>query len=710
MKLFHFIKFSALFFAFFVAMAALGKPALAFCIFNETSTPVSVLQLPISESSYKAVVNPRAKDCCNWRQCGGTRYGQSLFVVYTGNHRSGLDSITRERVWEKVEMGVDIVTTVLPGGQAFKVVSVGTKVAKIALKAKKFATQLKKLEKVHRKLNKAKKYKKVRKNIQRAQEKMNKVLADISDKIDPSNLRCDAISAYNGGILEIKNGYNNCQTCWFGSCAGHGVNYDGTVGPQPSLLRGKSNIEKLSNKKVRWDWAGPGYGIPDNLVTVGWEGGNRRGVCMAEHFRGDKVLGIHPGKTVGNRCNYGYGGREYATKNFWALKGTYRKLQWEPSKGGVNRFNIIGGYEPNRKLYVCRGKYRGGTHAGKYWPGAKHCLIGYGGRERWVAPFEALYVGQYTLYEPPRKARPKLMAIPDEDLVSDPMLIKTKDNHCLTIGNQLQMGLRVFAAPCHGKKIQQWVMLGQLFQSYGKIRASNGQCLYASTARRRKGLYLAKCADEKPHQKWQRTGGSNETELLNSKVKGSCLEVTKRKDDIGYRLALSRCNKSVRQKWKYTSTGLSNKPLLGYLHNQSGNICLTRGNVRIKGPVGHRKMAVAEKCKPNKDSHKTFNKFSFEILSTGRFYQLKWQNKLCLTYRRTKLRDRLHKRLLFLKCSKTPNHKSTGEKQRWRLNNYGRIAIHNECLDYTGSGRNLRVKMQPCKRKQSQQWFFKPRM
>ena len=387
------IRILAVVFAFVVSFAAGGNEAQAFCVYNKAQSPVSVLQLPISESSYKAVVKPGGSDCCNWRECGGKRYDQSLFVVYTGNHRDGLDSITRERVWEKVEMGVDVVTTVLPGGQAFKVVSTGVKVAKIALKAKKFATQLKKLEKVHRKLNKAKKYKSASRNIQKAQKKINQVLADIGDKIDPANLRCDAVSAYNGGVLNIGRAADSCNSCWFGPCRSHGVNYDGTVGPQPSDLRGRTNIAKLSDGRMSWDWAGPGYGIPDDAVAAGWEGRVKRNVCMAEHFNGDTVLGIHPGKVVTGKCNYGYGGREFAARDFWVLKGYHPLVHWKRTTGYAGKDNVVGGYERGRLLHVCRGYRNGSTHPGKLI--GNRCNYGYGHKEISTGTYD-VFVRRYA--------------------------------------------------------------------------------------------------------------------------------------------------------------------------------------------------------------------------------------------------------------------------------------------------------------------------
>jgi hypothetical protein len=64
-------------------------------------------------------------------------------------------------------------------------------------------------------------------------------------------------------------------------------------------------------------------------------------------------------------------------------------LEWVDARGGhVPSGAIIGGWEPGRTLYVCRGWYRGGMHPGKIV--GSNCNIGWGGNEVLLDPYEVL--------------------------------------------------------------------------------------------------------------------------------------------------------------------------------------------------------------------------------------------------------------------------------------------------------------------------------
>ncbi len=64
-------------------------------------------------------------------------------------------------------------------------------------------------------------------------------------------------------------------------------------------------------------------------------------------------------------------------------------LHWVAARGGeVPGGAIIGGWEPGRTLYVCRGWYRGGMHPGKIV--GSNCNIGWGGDEVLLDPYEVL--------------------------------------------------------------------------------------------------------------------------------------------------------------------------------------------------------------------------------------------------------------------------------------------------------------------------------
>lgn len=66
--------------------------------------------------------------------------------------------------------------------------------------------------------------------------------------------------------------------------------------------------------------------------------------------------------------------------------------KWVSAKRGkIPAGAFIVGQESNgQKLYLCRGNYQGGIHPGKISSTLKDCHIGYGGKERYVSPYEVL--------------------------------------------------------------------------------------------------------------------------------------------------------------------------------------------------------------------------------------------------------------------------------------------------------------------------------
>jgi hypothetical protein len=63
---------------------------------------------------------------------------------------------------------------------------------------------------------------------------------------------------------------------------------------------------------------------------------------------------------------------------------------WKPAQfGEVPAYAVLGGQEPGRSLYVCRGEFNGGTHPGKLLPGLL-CNIPYGEREIELTHYEVL--------------------------------------------------------------------------------------------------------------------------------------------------------------------------------------------------------------------------------------------------------------------------------------------------------------------------------
>jgi Protein of unknown function (DUF3421) len=106
-------------------------------------------------------------------------------------------------------------------------------------------------------------------------------------------------------------------------------------------------------------------------------------VCRAAHGNG-----VHPGKLVGGACNIGYGGQEIEKRQYEVA--AYTGGSW--GNRGLNGA-LVGGYENNQKLYVCRhhltetvwpnpfSKNDYGWHAGKFLPNTGECHWGYGGKE-----------------------------------------------------------------------------------------------------------------------------------------------------------------------------------------------------------------------------------------------------------------------------------------------------------------------------------------
>lgn len=92
-------------------------------------------------------------------------------------------------------------------------------------------------------------------------------------------------------------------------------------------------------------------------------------------------------------CRRAAGCAALALASIAAFGGTasadHANLRWVPARGGeVPGGAIVGGWEPGRTLYVCRGWYRGGMHPGKIV--GTNCNIGWGGDEVLLDPYEVL--------------------------------------------------------------------------------------------------------------------------------------------------------------------------------------------------------------------------------------------------------------------------------------------------------------------------------
>lgn len=132
-----------------------------------------------------------------------------------------------------------------------------------------------------------------------------------------------------------------------------------------------------------WEPASNGA-IPVGSMVVGHESnGSQLYACRANHQGG-----MHPGKVRPEfgACNIGWGGQEVAIKHYETF------VQWKPdAHGGVPSAAVVGGHESNgAEIYICRGHYNGGLHAGKLRAAFRGCNIGWGGREVVVNPYEVL--------------------------------------------------------------------------------------------------------------------------------------------------------------------------------------------------------------------------------------------------------------------------------------------------------------------------------
>lgn len=102
---------------------------------------------------------------------------------------------------------------------------------------------------------------------------------------------------HNGGVHPGKIVNNNCN-----------ITYAGVeiVKPKYQVL--------VSTTPMSWLKAGNGF-VPAGAVPGGFENGHPLFICKAKYADGS----VHPGKIVGNNCNYGYAGKEYFSTSYKVL-------------------------------------------------------------------------------------------------------------------------------------------------------------------------------------------------------------------------------------------------------------------------------------------------------------------------------------------------------------------------------------------------------
>jgi hypothetical protein len=73
------------------------------------------------------------------------------------------------------------------------------------------------------------------------------------------------------------------------------------------------NYQILTGRGFTWLRANNGF-IPQNAVMGGHENGQPLFICRANYMGGE-----HPGKLVGQNCNFSYGGSELTRSNYEIL-------------------------------------------------------------------------------------------------------------------------------------------------------------------------------------------------------------------------------------------------------------------------------------------------------------------------------------------------------------------------------------------------------
>lgn len=133
--------------------------------------------------------------------------------------------------------------------------------------------------------------------------------------------------------------------------------------------------------------AGSASGLPTNAIISGQEGDLKLAVCRSSYNDG-----VHPGKVVAGKCNFGWGGAEISASTYEVLTGDVSQLSWVATGYGSPQVAnaVTGGNVGTTQLMVCRGAFGTGVHPGKLF--AEKCNIGYGGKEFALTSYEVLTV------------------------------------------------------------------------------------------------------------------------------------------------------------------------------------------------------------------------------------------------------------------------------------------------------------------------------
>lgn len=151
----------------------------------------------------------------------------------------------------------------------------------------------------------------------------------------------------------------------------------------------------------KWVAKKQGDPMPANPVGGGSEvNGTPQFVCRAPYNGG-----LHPGKTVADKCNITWGGKEIPMTSYEVLTGNNDDQLWE-APGMAGAADFAAGGENGHEIHSCRVKYYTGgwsplgiqvidgttyrgQHIGKEVAG--HCNIGYNGQEVVLDGYDILY-------------------------------------------------------------------------------------------------------------------------------------------------------------------------------------------------------------------------------------------------------------------------------------------------------------------------------
>lgn len=132
----------------------------------------------------------------------------------------------------------------------------------------------------------------------------------------------------------------------------------------------------FTHKKHNLNWVTASYGRIPKYATIGGYDNNGKALylCRAK-YEGT----LQPGKIVGENCNFSFNGAEIMTPIYQILM-KQPDFKWEAGNDAFTTNDAIsGGYQNNRQLYICQGKFNGGIYPGKI---VNHrCLVSHAGSE-----------------------------------------------------------------------------------------------------------------------------------------------------------------------------------------------------------------------------------------------------------------------------------------------------------------------------------------